>query len=468
MMRVLFILAAVLVAVLAFVLDQPILNWAAGALLVGGLAALGVHLWRLYTEANQYKGKSDEERRSEELNELGIMEVRPQAAQEDATTDEHASAPPRAEDAPPSAEEPSPERAPAAPDPSGETPSRTSGIVAARIRKDDTASDAAERDAVLVPYLQSLRAALGAQTVALLVQDEMALQYRIKASASQSRRARRAGSFSTSEPLLTATMSRRKVTVRTVGSDGIPLDRLGYYKTTNPVEQVALVPVPSPEETATYFLVADAKGEEQLDAARSRRLLRHYAELLGVLLDTSSPARVRDTTQEKAAAEPEAPDVKADESETRVVEAESSDAPRPRREIVAEEMEAALSEPHPLALALVHLNQAEAIAAHGAQAVTEAEHALQRRLSAAVPDGRVERFGELTFGIFHRRSVAKVEPWAEQFQADMAGATGTLEGGVSIGVAMLDERHGDADAFREDATEALRVAYETGTCTIVE
>jgi hypothetical protein len=33
---------------------------------------------------------------------------------------------------------------------------------------------------------------------------------------------------------------------------------------------------------------------------------------------------------------------------------------------------------------------------------------------------------------------------------------------------MLQERHQDADAFRQDATDALREAYESGTCTIVE
>jgi hypothetical protein len=33
---------------------------------------------------------------------------------------------------------------------------------------------------------------------------------------------------------------------------------------------------------------------------------------------------------------------------------------------------------------------------------------------------------------------------------------------------MLGDRHETPEALREDATEALREAYETGTCTIVE
>ena len=465
-MRVLFILVAVLVAVLAFVLDQPMLYWAAGALLVGGLVALGVHLWGLYSESKQYKGNGDD-RRSEELNDLGIMDVRPQGQQDAA--DEESAETPAGHDAP--ADEkaaPDDEERPAANSAkSEEAPSASESKTPkteARTKKVSSASSGkSDKDAVMTPYLRSLRAALGAQTVALLVQEEMALQYRIEAAESQSRRARKAGSFSTSEPLLTAQMSRRAVTVRAVGKDGIPMERLGYYKTTESVAQVALAPVPSPEETATYFLVADAKDEDTLTTSRAQRLLRHYAELLGVLLDTDSSPRVREAAEAQASADVQDEDEASDEGDE-----DASQAPRPRREIIAEEMEAAFAEDYPLALALVHLNRAEAIAEDGEEAVAEAEQALYDRLVAAVPDGRVERFGELTFGIFYASDVAEVEPWAEQLQADMAEASGTLEGGVSIGVAMLDERHEDPDDFRADATEALRVAYETGTCTIVE
>lgn len=466
-MRVLFILVAVLVAVLAFVLDQPMLYWAAGALLVGGLVALGVHLWNLYNESKQYKGNGDD-RRAEDLNELGIMEVRPQAkeegpagqaeppAQDDALASDEAPALDDESAAEASADTASDEAESASPAP--EPKNVPKGAPASEVRTAQKQGRASDNEAVLAPYLQSLRAALGAQTVVLLVQEEMALQYRIEAAESQSRRVRTAGSFSTSEPLLSAKMSRRAVTVRAVGSDGVPMERLGYYRTTESVAQMALAPVPSPDETATYFLVADAKDEDTLASSRAQRLLRHYAELLGVLLDTDTAARVRAPADANGAEA--APD--EDEADDR------PEAPRPRREIVAEEMDAALADPHPLALALVHLNRAEAIAEDGDEAVSAAEQALHDRLTDAAPGGRVERFGELTFGIFYRSGVSEVEPWAEHLQSDMAEATGTLAGGVSIGVAMLDERHHDPDAFRADATEALRVAYETGTCTIVE
>jgi len=61
-----------------------------------------------------------------------------------------------------------------------------------------------------------------------------------------------------------------------------------------------------------------------------------------------------------------------------------------------------------------------------------------------------------------------VEPWAERLQEEMDGVGGLLTGGVSIGVAMLREDAQSPKQLRENATEALRMAYETGTCTIVE
>jgi len=51
------------------------------------------------------------------------------------------------------------------------------------------------------------------------------------------------------------------------------------------------------------------------------------------------------------------------------------------------------------------------------------------------------------------------------FESAMAQEKGELEGGVSVGVAVWDEE--DPEALRTEATEALRKAYETGTCTIV-
>ncbi len=141
---------------------------------------------------------------------------------------------------------------------------------------------------------------------------------------------------------------------------------------------------------------------------------------------------------------------------------------RPRREIIAEEMEQARARDQLLALALVYLNRAEDIAIAGEHAVGDAEHLLKARLTQAARNSRVERFGELTYGVFYDGDLPEVEAWGAQIQETLAQETGLLEGGVSIGIALLQDRHQTPDAFRSDATDALREAYETGTCTILE
>jgi hypothetical protein len=115
---------------------------------------------------------------------------------------------------------------------------------------------------------------------------------------------------------------------------------------------------------------------------------------------------------------------------------------------------------------LVHLNRAESIARQGEEAVASAEQHLRSRLEDLAPGARVERFGELTYGLFVRSAVDEVEGWAADLQEAMAQETGALEGGVSVGVAVRHEHH-DPEGLRADATDALLEAYETGTCTII-
>ncbi len=119
-----------------------------------------------------------------------------------------------------------------------------------------------------------------------------------------------------------------------------------------------------------------------------------------------------------------------------------------------------------LALALVYLNQAEALADEGL--VAEAEHVLAARLRQTTGHRRIERFGELTYGVFCDGDLPEIEAWGAQVQQALADETGLLEGGISIGIALLQDRHQHPDDLRTDATEALREALKTGTCTILE
>jgi hypothetical protein len=130
-------------------------------------------------------------------------------------------------------------------------------------------------------------------------------------------------------------------------------------------------------------------------------------------------------------------------------------------------MEAANATEAPLALVLVHLNRAEAIARQGDDAVASTERLFRARLEQAAPGQRVERFGELTYGIFVRQGPADVEDWAIDLKETMDAETGDLEGGVSVGVVVQGDSHTDPEHLRADATAALRESYETGTCAIV-
>jgi hypothetical protein len=257
-------------------------------------------------------------------------------------------------------------------------------------------------------------------------------------------------------------MSRQSVTVRSLDDDERRV--LGYYDTVPAISQVALAPVSRPDTPATVFLLVDATAEVDLGTPHVRSMLEHYAETAALLLDADKPV------PEPAAAPTGASDTVVEGSEPMAEPAPGSradaESPRPRREIIAEEMQAADVASDDLALVLVHLNRAESIARRGEEAVAAAEQHLRSRLENLAPGQRVERFGELTYGLFVRRDVDAVEGWAADLQDAFAQETGRLEGGVSVGAAVRGGHH-DPEALRADATDALLEAYETGTCTIV-
>ena len=136
-------------------------------------------------------------------------------------------------------------------------------------------------------------------------------------------------------------------------------------------------------------------------------------------------------------------------------------SPRPRNEIIAEEMAAARQVQEPLALALVVPRDAVEVAARGSHAIAEAEEKLLARLRGVAGSSRVEPFGELVVGVFSKAGPAFVEAWVER--VEHSGPA------VQIGVALLRARHRTPEAFRADAETALREAYERKEdCVIVE
>ncbi|PSQ94221.1 MAG: GGDEF domain-containing protein, partial [Bacteroidetes bacterium QH_2_63_10] len=303
------------------------------------------------------------------------------------------------------------------------------------------------------------------ETVCLLVQDEVALSYRIEAIASTHSSVQRSGTFDTQTPLLTATMSRESVTIRTLAEEEVAIEDLRYYDDPPAVDHLALAPVAQPETSTTTFLLADASGESNLRTSRARTVMEHFAETVALLLDTDRlPSPPSDTESPDASPAEHAAGGSAAAAGGNSGGVEIEDA-RPRRELIAEEMEAAQAAAEDLALALVHLNRAESIARRGEEAVASAERLFQARLEQLAPNQRIERFGELTYGIFFRKGASAIEPWMADFESTMAQEEGELEGGVSVGVAVWTEE--TPEALRSEATKALREAYETGTCTIV-
>ena len=459
MTRVLLILTAVVIAVLAFVLEQPWLYVAAGVPLLGVLALLGRTL-RDVVRRRKWRQSSDSVGPADaSLEDLGITDVRPherEGAGNGAAAAEND-------------ERPTDGMGTGAAPGGGEASSIDSssdGDVETRVEREasEAVSDSSPRlfvadppdHPIIDPALESLRAAVDAETACLLVQEDVVLEYEIAGMASSQSSVQTSGTFESPSPLLTASMSRQSVTVQSFGPEETP-DGLAYYDDPPSIRERALIPVPRPDSASSVFILVDSAEQGGLDTSRDRALLQQFMETIRLLRDPDDPQTIPAT----------------DETETAEASRESGGTvgdrktrPRPRREIIHEEMQAADAGDDELALVLVHLNRAESIARRGAEAVSSAERRLRTRLEHFAAGQRVERFGELTYGIFPRHGVQEVESWAAELQDVMAQETGELEGGVSVGVAVRRPRH-DAEGLRADATEALREAYETGTCTVV-
>ena len=371
-----------------------------------------------------------------------------------------------------------------------------------------------EADADAVAFLlESLWAAMHAQSVALLRFDEQASSYSVDALVSE-RVTRQISLFPAGGNVLNLVPDDTSISILEPGA----FSALRYHA--NPMISVGhavAIAVHGPRERV--LLVADVEpGAEPF----SRQSLNHfgdYADLLAKLLPKADPGK--HTLDGQAEADPEhatailqeaivgtLADHTEDDSNTvsTLVETESAvesvvesatestepkhnfvfDAqaaaeepkpdikmpafdppddrnglPRPRNEIIAEEMAAARLVQEPLALALVVPRDAVKVAAQGSRAIAEAEKKLLDRLREVAGSNRVEPFGELVVGVFCKAGPAFVEAWVER--VEHSGPA------VQIGVALLRARHRTPKAFRADAETALREAYERKEdCVIVE
>ena len=433
-----------------------------------GLAALGWWQGRRPQKADEAEAPTPDE----ELAQLGLSPVRPRAASVDETAEAEAeeAAPAGSDEAPApqadvesaDAEEreeavtPAPERAAeppppnvvfdetgvsaarpvaqrASPPPSPPAPMSSERYAAAHSPLWRTAAPGA-----VAALLDSLVAALGAQSAALLRYDEDGDAYVVDALAGMARPY--AASFAAEGNALHQVDGDRSISLLEADA----LDALRYHAEPEAAAgHAAALALDGPP--MRVLLVADGAPGTSPFEGRALKHLGAYADLLGHLLDAAAtvPAGAEET--------PPASDAQAG----------AAKEVRPRADIIAEEMAAARAAERPLAFALVVPRDVEAIEEAGREAVSEAEDALFERLRAVEWSDRVERFGELLAGVFCPTGPTLAETWAER-----VAATGPP---VHIGVALLRARHADAEALRADAAEALRTAYERGEgCVIVE
>ena len=309
-------------------------------------------------------------------------------------------------------------------------------------KEENQERSAVSRREVLFRMMSAVQASLDCYTACLLKEDG-ANQYAIEAIVSQDPQILYAGSTSIDSALIVQQgIASSAVSVLEVGGNITP-DMLGYYKEAVDIRQVAIAQVKIPDNRGSYYLLVDALAWQDLDDPWQRLMIGQFSNLLGTFMATPQ----------------------LDQKE----EGQSKPRVRPRREIIEEEIDKARDNNQPLALALVYLNQAEDIARIGPGAVGDAEKAFVEFLGDTVSEGRIERFGELTFGVFHDEPVSEVEAWALLVQEEIeSDSNAFFEKGISIGIALLKDHHNNADDLRADATEALREAFETGACTIIE
>ncbi len=453
MTRVLLVGLAAIAAVLGYLMDNIWLLGIGGALFVVAILTLiGLSVKRKRRRAESERQRAAELTRDDELRSLGISDIRPKGqtgrheepvheepVEEDgwnlAVADDFEAeleeTEPDYEDEPDhednfdEAGEPVAEDAYDPDDEPAEAPAR------AGRRVDPVPVQAAPEDSpfwrvhsptAINSYLRALWAATEVQTIGLFSADKNRNTYTLEAALSHSPVVRREGRFAAADHLASQVSLDRPLTVL---EENDPLIRaLPYYGRPVHVGGAAVLPVRD-HEGAPVFLVADLPPDQTGFTERQRTLLLGYARLLGTMLQQPEDGEANQRTVPT------------------------------RRSIIADEMARARAASRPLALALVYRADAETIAEDGPDAVAAAERELRLHLEDHPHEGRIERFGEQMYGVFLHDDTAALEAWAD----DVRGGGEEKQLPLVIGVARLSDRHGDADALRADAANALQEAF---------
>lgn len=430
MIRILFTAVAVVAAGLALVLDRTELYGVAAGLLAIVLVMWAAVSRRRFTESKKpvrRKRKSVSAQSEPELEALGILDIRPKTLEPESAGEKaelQGAAGARLPDAAFESGVRSADQA------AGTQEIRE--FVVRRTGEEAKAPPplAPPNEDVLANFMETVRLAVAAHAVCLLHQSKDTNDCTVVAIAGENRALQVGKSYRSVAPLVTPPYGWKPVTVRQVGSDDLSPRCLGYSATPGSLREVAIAPVNS----RGYVLVADTTQEDGLSHPQVHAMLEQFTQTLGILLVDGDPIKPR---------------------------------PRPRREIIQEEMTQARVREQELALAIVVLNRADYVASLGEAVVLEAEDRLRMLLREVSSASRVVRFGELLFGVFLGGAMEELEAWDQSVHTALSAEKGLLEGGVSVGIARLTDKHESPNDFREDAVTALRAAYKSGKYTIV-
>ena len=266
---------------------------------------------------------------------------------------------------------------------------------------------------VLSPLLEGFRVSLGARAVCLVRQGTTT--YQIVGSAGRRFKRRVGESFDFSNPLISPPETFQ---LRQVSLDDLSPESLGYCLTPGSIQRVAVAIV----GRTPLVLVADTSDEHGLTHPQVPDLFSQFTEILAILFSKEDPTRSR-------------------------------------TDIIAEEIARARAADQRLLLALVLLRNAKHVGELGGNLVAQGEDQLQELLGSIDKKSRIVRFGELMFGVFMDGGTDELETWLHDVHGRCMGEEGILSGGVHIGAAILPDESIDAQAFREQATEALVSAY---------
>jgi len=303
------------------------------------------------------------------------------------------------------------------------------------------------------PFLESVRTASSASTLCLLRVDQARKEFRVLDVLSDSSKIRRSARFPYDSYFL-ADFSGTE-TMRIQVEDGnITGTDLGYYSESVALADLVVCPIVMDSQLTAHLLADVSEGDEPFSSDEFD-ILDNSGRLLGEMLSVHGGFQVKeemDPIGDYIPAEP-----------LRLVTLSTDE---PYNMIIEEEVNRARKTETPLALALIHVQNRDDVNL-GEDVVAEIEHLMRKDLERIYGTGRVERVGEMAFGVFIRGIVEEVEDWINQAQYHFAESSYEIPGEVIIGAACLSSGHQSSEAFRVSAGQAFKEAYETGENTIL-